>query len=204
MGILTPGRAAGRGGAGTGQSKGAALEERTSKRPQSAPPRAGWHPLPAKQGEGSPSDHSSRPFFFNDACSVLFSPVKAWGTRMTRGHRQLRPQVILQEPAGPQTHQPVRPLPHPRCSGLCSIPGAGEEADVKVSASLCGGGQGVLGARRFLGEESSGGRVPGFRGRGLRPCLVLVEQEGRRKSLLEAAKGKGKKTYTQETYLGKN
>lgn len=176
--------------------------QRDHSQPHPEPAR---HPLPAKQGEGSPSQCSSWLFFFNDACSVLFSPVKAWGTKRAGGHRRLRPQLILREPAGPQTHQPARPLPHPRCSGLCSIPGAGEEADVKVGASLCGGGQGVLGARRFLGEESSGGRVPGFRGRGLRPCLALVEEpEGRRKNLLEAAKGKGKKIYTQETYLGKN
>lgn len=39
----------------------------------------------------------------------------------------------------------------------------------------------------------------------MRPWLVLVEEpEGRRKNLLEAAKEKGKKIYTQETYLGKN
>ena len=50
-----------------------------------------------------------------------------------------------------------------------------------------------------------GGRVPGFRGRGLRPCLVLVGGlEGREKNLLEAAKGKGKKIYTREKYFGKN
>lgn len=39
----------------------------------------------------------------------------------------------------------------------------------------------------------------------MRPCLVLVgELEGRKKNLLEAAKGKGKKIYMREKYFGKN